>query len=190
MALSLVGVAQKIASINPPDDNSTEAQECATFYVTARDAVLRAKSWPFANQYIALQLVASSPNTDWGFSYRYPNTCLYARKIVLGLRNETTRVPFEIASDDTGKLIYTDQASAILKMTARVSNSDLFAPDVALAMAGRLGMYIAIPLSRSDKDFARAERVYKDAIAEAWANASNEGEQDEQIDAESIRARG
>jgi hypothetical protein len=190
MALGLVGVAQEISSIDPPDDNSTEAQQCVRFYTATRDALLREYPWPFATKYATLGLVASNPNSDWGFAYRYPSSCIRAHRLVIGQRISTTRVPWELAHDDTGRLIYTDLANAVLKFTELVTNTALFDPLFVEALAGKLGMRLAVPLSRSDKDYQRAAQFYKDAINTAWPTAAKEGAGDAPNDAENIQARG
>lgn len=186
MALGRVGVAHEISSL---DEESTEAEQCNRFYAAARDRLLRRYPWQFAQRYYTLELVAEDPNDDWAYSYRYPSTCLRIQKFVLGGRDRTTRVPWRLAHDDTGKLIFTDQADAVILMTARVTNTELFDPIFVDAFAWELGADVAIPLSRDPKERDRALQMSRAIGDEAFAGDQNESGQEEPLDAESIRAR-
>lgn len=187
LALGYVGVAREIDAL---DEGSTEADQCRRFYAPTRDEVLRRYAWPFASKVQALALIAENPNDDWAFSYRYPTDCLRALRLVTGTRAETAPPPFELGHDAAGKVIYTDQADAVLKYTRRIEDPELFDPAFVEAVAWRLGGKLAIPLSRSEKERDYAFKRYQYEIAVAESLAGNEGQSDPAPDAESIRARG
>src|SRR6185312_8086770 len=69
MALGHVGNSSQIASLT---EKSNEARACLLYYEQVRDEVLQAAPWPFITVIEPLTLVATSPNTDWAYSYRYP----------------------------------------------------------------------------------------------------------------------
>lgn len=186
MALAGIGVGQEIASRT---EGSQASAKCDLFFDSCRDRVLRDFDWPFARRYYTLGLIAEDPNTDWAYSYRYPATCLNARRIVGATRNDTSRIPFTLGSDDSGKLIYTDEPDAVLRMTARITDPEIFDPVFVSAFAWLLGSKIAPGLARDSKIAAEAFRMYLADIASARADAANEATQDAPPDAESISAR-
>lgn len=187
MGLGYVGVAREIDAL---DEGSTESDQCQRYYTQTRDATLRDFAWPFANKVQALALVAEDPNDDWSFAYRYPTDCLKALRLVTGDRVATAPPPFEIGHDDAGKLIYTDQAEAVLKFTRRIEDPELFDPAFVECLAWRMGSKLAIPLSRSEKERDYAFKRYQHELSVARALAANEGQLDSAPEAESIRERG
>ena len=186
LALASIGIGQEISSLDEP---SQEAAKCKLFFANCRDRILADFDWPFARQYYTLGLVAEDPNADWSYSYRYPATCLRARSIVGATRKDTSRIPFSLGSDASGKLIYTDEPEAVLRMTAAITDAELFDPLFVSAFAWLLGSRLATGLARDSKIAAEAYRMYLMDIASARAGAQNESGQDEAPDAESIRAR-
>lgn len=186
LALAGIGIGQEISALS---ESSQEAVKCDLFFATCRERILVDFDWPFARQYYTLGLVEEDPNTDWSYSYRYPAACLRARSIVGATRKDTSRIPFSLGSDDSGKLIYTDEPEAVLRVTVAITNAELFDPLFVSAFAWLLGSKIAPGLARDSKIAAEAYRMYLADIASARADAQNEGGQDEAPDAESIRAR-
>lgn len=185
-ALSGLGISQEISVL---DEASTEAAKCNLFFANCRDRVLRDFDWPFARRYYTLGLVEEDPNTEWSYSYRYPSGCLSIRGILGATRKDPSRTPFSLGSDASGKLIYTDEPEAVVRMTVRITDTELFDPLFVSAFAGLLGSKVGGPLSRDPKLVAQSYQSYLADIASARADAQNEGGQDEPPDAESIRAR-
>lgn len=185
-ALGHIGISHEINSL---DETSNEAEQAKRYFEPTRDALLRDFDWPFASRYKVLNLVANNPNDDWSYSYRYPSDCLAIRGFVLGKREATTRIPYTVSSDDTGRLIFTDLASAVIRQTTRITNTDLFDPSFVVGFAWRLAFNMAIPLSRSKEERDYALKQYLAWIGTAWTNASNESGQDAPPEAEVIRAR-
>lgn len=177
-----------------PDETSKAANLCAMLYEPMRDKVLRAFAWPFANRYTTLNLVETSPNTDWGYSYRWPSDCIRPLKIATSggrIFDMLNPAPYEIGSDTTGKLIFTDQASAVLKYTVRFTDPSLFDADFVDTMGWLMAYELASPMARGDFPAMRerALKEYLAALSRAEATAANEGEADPMQDAEHIRAR-
>lgn len=191
LALSHLGTGKEIQNLET--EKSNEANACRRYYELARDTTLRDFPWSFANKTATLPLVEEDPTDEWAFSYRYPTDCTHMRKILSSQRNDTrqTRVPFEIASDDQGKLIYTDEADAQVKYTAKVTDSERFTPDFTLAFSFRLAAYIAPRITGADpfRMGERAVRLYLFEIRKAEAADVNEQQDEEEPEAEQIRAR-
>jgi hypothetical protein len=179
LALSHIGSAKEITNIET--ERSQEALACRRYYTIARDMVLRDFEWPFATRLVALGLVESDPNDEWRYSYRYPTDCLFFRRILSGVRNERPdqRIPHKIASDDTGKLIYTDQQSAEAEYTILISNTDEYHPDFVMALSYMLASLVASRLTQGDplKLGTHMLKLYEYAITKAQASAANEENQ-------------
>jgi hypothetical protein len=191
LALSHLGVGKEISDIET--DASSEGQACRRFYDIALDTTLRDVNWPFATRFRALALIEESPNDEWLFAYRYPTDCLKVRRILSGIRNETPdiRVPYKIAQDDAGLILYTDIEDAEIEYTVRESNAELYTADFIMAFSYRLAHYIGPRVTGGDFVSLGNQifQLYQIEISNAASSAFNE-EQGERIpDSEIIRAR-
>jgi len=191
LALSHLGINNQIANVD--SESSAEARACRLFFNTTRDAVLRDFAWPFATKIITLALVESAPNDEWDYSYRMPSDCLFHRRILSGVRNDTqdSKIPYRVVQDDAGLLIFTDQSEAELEYTVREDRVNLWPSDFCFALSFRLASYIAPQVTGGDpfKLGDRAIKFYQYELAKAQSNAFNEQQSDKKQDAESIRAR-
>lgn len=190
LALSHLGIGKEVSIVT---ERSQEALTLNRFYVPTRDAVLRAFLWPFATKEVALGLIEADPNSEWGFSYRYPSDCLFLRRFLSGIRNDNrqSRVPSKIASDSAGQLIYCDLEDAEVEYTARITDPGLYPADFELALALRLAAAAAPRLTGGDpfKLGAAALDLYRFQIAEAKAAAVSEQQDEEPPESELMRAR-
>lgn len=191
LAISHDGISSPIANIET--DKSEEADACRTFYDISRDETFRDFSWPFATKFSALGLVESSPNNDWAFSYRYPSEATYLHKILSGIRNDSrqTRVSYELGSDDTSALIFTDMENACIKYTKKISDESLYPPDFVIALSFLLAFYIAPRITAGDQFGLsnRAIQSYANSINKARRTAFAEQQDDEEVESEFIRSR-
>lgn len=191
LSLFHLGVGKEISNLET--DRGQEALACKRFFELCRDAVLRDFPWPFATKIVALGLVSAQPNTEWGFSYRYPSDCLHLRRILSSLRNDSrqSRVPYRIAQDDSGKLIYTDRENAELEYTVKITDPQRFDADFTLALSFRIAGYVAPRIAGGDpfKLGQRAFSLYTAEIEKARASAVNEEQVDEEVQSEFIRGR-
>jgi hypothetical protein len=191
LALGHLGISTEINNLST--ERSAEASACRRYFSTAKDASLRDLRCPFATKFKTLSLVENNPNQEWSFSYRYPSDCLFFRRILSGTRNETsdTRVPYKIASDEIGKLIYTDRHNAECEYTKIVDNQMLWPDDFILAVSYLLASLIAPRLTKGDglKLGDRAYELYNLMKHTTEANADSEQQGEVPPEAESIRAR-
>lgn len=196
-ALSHLGVGKEIASLT---ERGATAEACNRFYETARDEMLRDTSPPWAKREAALGLITqlnvndNHPTQEWIYSYRYPSDCLFARKILSGIRNDNrqSRVPYRFAADESAQLINTDREDAILEYISTLGqNPARWPPDFLMTLSYRLAAYIA-PLVTGGDPFKVGQiaiQFWKMSLGKARANVANE-EQDEDLpDSELIRAR-
>lgn len=191
LAISHIGIGNEISSLET--DRSAEAAACRRYFDIALENILSDFPWPFATKFIALGLVELNPTNEWSYSYRYPSDCLKIRRILSGIRNDTrqSRVPYKIAQDDNGSLIYTDMSEALIEYTVRLSDVERLPSDVVLAMSYYLASLIAPRILGSDRFemVKRALQLYEAYIGEAKASAANEEQADEEVYSEFERVR-
>jgi hypothetical protein len=176
LSLSHLGIGKEIQDLE--NEQSQEASACRRFFTSARDATLRDFAWPFATRIVALGLVKENPNSEWGYSYRYPSDCVRIRRILSGVRNDRliTKIPYRILSDATARLVYTDKEDAEIEYTVRVTDPMLFSSDFELGFSYRLAFYLAPRLTKGDpfKLGEQALKFYDAEISRAKAAAYNE----------------
>lgn len=191
MALGHLGHSKPIANIDT--DRSAEGNAVRTFFDISLKETLRDFAWPVASKYRDLDLVEENPNTEWGYSYRYPSDCVTFKKIISGKRQDTTdsKIEYEIGGDDQGSLIFTDQPEAVGKYTKFMDNTALFPVDLVMALSFRLAAHIAPSVTGGDpyKMGSSAMTNYLFYISRAQATALNEEQPGKQNEAESIRGR-
>jgi hypothetical protein len=195
LALSHIGVAKEIGNLET--DAGAEASACRRFYAITRNQVLRDFAWPFTTKYAALGLVAENPSEidqEWRFVYRYPSDCIKIRRIVSGIRPEPrqARIPFQIARDSVGQIIYTNRENAEAEYTILESDVSRYPDDFVQALSLRLAAYISPRLTGGDpfKVGTRALQLYQFEIARAQATAGNEEQPHEDPNSELERSRG
>jgi hypothetical protein len=191
MALGRIGISQQISNI---DGNHSVERTCKLYYDISREYVLGDKTWPFAQRYVALALVEENPNEEWQFAYRYPADTLRLDHIVVGgldttgtylypytdytkphyTKADSTTIPYELGSDASGKLIYTDITDAKAKYTADITDTDLFDAHFVNCLAWRLATELAGVLTRDPAIRASADQQYMLTISSAHANTLNE----------------
>lgn len=193
IALGRIGSSKQIANVDT--ERSNEAITARTFFEPAVRFTLRDFPWPFATAYADLSLVGGTSteavNNDWQYSFRLPTDCVYARRIAVeGIgRNNPNPPPFRIGRDAQGPLLFTDEDEVNLEYTMYVEDPEHFDDIFASALAWKLGADFAPALSRI-KDMAKtALAMYGMELSKAEARALNEGQDDQQQEAEFIRAR-
>lgn len=191
-ALAHLNISDRIANIEL--DKSVEAQLCREFYTLTIDNTLRDHDWPFATVLgEALALVQTSPNTEWGYSYRYPTNCHKFRRILSGIRNDTqdSKVPHKFGRDNEGQLIFTDKVDALCEYTFKEKDPNRYPPDFILAASFQLAFLIAPTVTGGDpfKLGQRAFNSYLLKTSTAEKNASNEETKDRDPESEFMRAR-
>jgi hypothetical protein len=174
MALDRIGIGQPIDDLAADSD---EARVCNRWYEKCRDKVLALGVFPVTRRVIALGLVEENPDDGekWAYSYRYPIDCLRVLRIFNGLRVDTVPVEWEMGSDDTGRLIFTDEEDAKVEYLHLFSDTGEWNDLLCDAVAGLLASEIAIPLGRGADMANRGAALFTEAKASALAAAQREG---------------
>jgi len=173
-ALGKIGISQFIANLET--EQSNEARVCRVYYEAARDRVLQAMPWNFAKRTVELQDIGTPP-AGWLFRYRYPNDCLFARKVLeTGATEDSTGQPFTIAEDEAngGLALCANTYPASLIYTARITNTLLFSQMFIDALSWALAIDLAAPLSAQPNMAQSASQAYVATLAQAAARHLNE----------------
>jgi hypothetical protein len=189
LALSHLGAY----AIQALSDNVKEAKESNRLYPFARDAVLRDHDWNFASARATLAL-STETVTGWTYAYGYPVDCIAAREIVDPNKggvaqtdswgNDNTsrspKIPYEISLNaaKTSRLILTNQETAELRYTAKITDPNLFDSLFIDALAFRLAADLAQPLRGSPQLVQMLVQMYTMKISKAKSENAGEGRAD------------
>lgn len=196
LALSHLGKGTTIENLG--SSKSQEATVIRRLYPIVRRATLRAFAWSFARKIRALSLVttkgdATHVSEEWMYAYRYPSDCVFDRRIQSGAAMDTrqSRVPYEVGSDGTGKLILTNRENAILEYTEDIQSVSKYPDDFVLALSLRLANYIAPQITGQDlgKMGQRAMELYRIEVMAAMNANHNEQQEEEDPASELERSR-
>ena len=190
MALSRVGVRERIASLT---EETEEARICNLHYDLALTSALALHPWPFASKRKALTLIEEKPSIEWAFRYALPIDCIEPLYIEGAARNLPieSRPRWELEADSSADrtTLLADVPNAVLKYTSRSVSEASFPPYFVPVMSWMLADFIAIPLTvKAEVSTAVATQLAR-ALSTAKAHASNQGQADEALDSEFIRAR-
>jgi hypothetical protein len=182
LALSHLGDNANVASLNPPE-GSAQAEHCARFYPMARDSLLELHAWSFATKRVVLAQL-SNGWSQWAFAYALPNDALNTLAVLapdassdympdaLGLY---TPQPYSCEINELGtEVIYTDQANAVLRYTARIEDPTKFSPLFVHTLSWHLAGMLAGPVLKGDVGAAEAKRCA--AMAQTWLVKAKESD--------------
>lgn len=109
------------------------------YYELARDTVLEAHEWSFANAITDVSVAANEPDDpNYLYAFTYPNDCIAPRAAIDITNNKEKKC--EPAIDNTGKkIILTNCNPCKIRYTKRITNETLFTAPFVSA----LGFYLA-----------------------------------------------
>jgi hypothetical protein len=186
LSLSHIG-AGAISAIN---ESSSEAIQCSLHYDNALDFVLRDYPWNFATRRVSLAASTDTPPDEWGYAYSLPSDCLWSRRIVVNGAPTDPLFVVEINSAGDGKLLLTNEATAVLQYTARVTETTLFDPMFTETLSWKLASMIAFPLTKSSELWNACQTMYMNMKSAAQRADANEGYAETPANADWIEARG
>lgn len=180
------------------DDDNEAGNEPDVLNVLFDDAlavVLEDFWWSFARRFETLGLVTDFTEEEtpqkWNYAYRYPVNVVTIRGIVTGARElETDPAEWEVGSDATGRLIYTNQEECIVEVTALITDATLYPSMFSMALSWYLA-FLIVPALAKDKSIAgQMLNMYNAAMMTAEAKDANESHYSPtHQESESIRAR-
>lgn len=163
-ALSLIGEKQ---ITNATLSDTTEAErQCTLVYPMARDNVLRAHPWNFAEKRQALAALVDVPPFEFDLYYTLPSDCLRV------LRLYDTELPFRIEAD---RKIATDATPCNLIYTAQITDVAQFDPGFTEALIYYIAAHLAMVLSDNRTLAAELRQEYEGRLRSAKMFDGQEG---------------
>ena len=183
LALAHLGDTATVASLSPPE-GSAQAEHCSRFYPIARDSLLEMHPWGFATKRIQLALLSSNW-PEWNYCYAQPTDALnllgvlqatadddYSQAILTtdsygvsynypvnpGAGQYAPQAYSAECLDDGTNVILTDQADAVLRYTAAVTDASTFSPLFVTTLSWHLASMLAGPILKGDAGAAEAKR--------------------------------
>ena len=174
MAIMELGIASPIQNGSINSDN--KAIILNRFYETARDDVLKAFDWNFAERYKELALsTEKSLSPEFLFTFDYPVDCLCAREVFFK-EGDTLSKKFKLSADSRGqRTILTNVNPCVLRYTRKVNNEALFTDEFASTMAMYLAGLAGKALTGSEQKATSAIQKFKDKLRFARISNAQEG---------------
>jgi hypothetical protein len=157
LALAHLGDVASVSSIDPPE-GSAQAEHCARFYPSARDAMLEMHNWAFASRDIEGTLLADEVFPDWSFCYARPANALKIQKVfsntsfahphwATNVGTPDGSAPFTCMTSRAGQqVILTEVENATIRYTERVEDTARYSPLFISALSHFLASMLAGPL--------------------------------------------
>lgn len=173
MALNHLSVSAPIATNSMNKDS--RAIILNNFYETARDEVLKAFDWGFANAYKDLTLsTETSPNPKYPYVYDCPNDCISARAIIDTIKGDERK--FEPFSNSQGeKCFMAEVECARLRYTRRVEKEDLFEPEFVMVLSYYLAALAGETITGQQKKSESCMQKYEWRLRKAKQLNAQEG---------------
>lgn len=178
MALNHLGVTAPIATNSM--DKDSRAIILNNFYETARDEVLKAFDWGFANTYKDLTLsTTTSPNPKYPYVYDAPNDCIAARAIIDIQKGEEKK--FEVYANSLGDKSFLAQVECgRLRYTRRIENEVLFEPEFAITLSYYLAALTGETITGQQKRADSCMQKYEWKLSKAKQLNAQEGAADDE----------
>ena len=176
MALHELGISAPVAGTG--SEYESRAVILNNYYETARDEVLKANDWNFAQKYRVLT-PSNRQNLHPKFMYMfdYPNDCLNARELY-DHDGDDLKKEFQVSADDIcNKVIYCNVENALLKYTRRITDEQFFDAEFSNALALYLAALTGQALTGSQQKADDALKKYWDKVRLARISNTSEGQE-------------
>lgn len=187
LVLANLEISREITSVDT--EQSAEASLIRRHYDRSLQKVLEDFPMAESTRYAVLGLVATAPTDDWGFAFRYPSDCVFARRLVTVLgREEPNPPPFKVGSDAQGLLLYTNINPATLEYTFLLTDQKLFSSAFEEALAWHIAAKCT-SLSRMKDAKKIAMAMYQSCLTQSDLKTAREQQQQPELDSAMMRAR-
>lgn len=165
LALQMMGRGKFITAL---DEDSQAARVLRHQLPYARDAVLRAYPWNFAQRRKEIAASETAPAFEFSNAYDLPDDCLWCHTVYDGSA-EDWKV-------ENGQILTNMGSPLYIKYTARVTDLATSDPLFFQALAARLAADCAVTITESQDKAAEMWRVYTAKLREARAVDAQEGQ--------------
>lgn len=152
LALSQLNQAP-ITSIEPPDEGSEAAAQCAAWYDAARLEALRAGTWAFARKRTTVVADADTPPFDFTTAYNLPNDFVRPVEVRFG----GVRLNDDQYEIEDGQLLCNETGTLQLIYIYDHNNPAAWTPDFVVTSSTNLAKWVGPPLSANDGNTRLAE---------------------------------
>jgi len=190
LALSAVGSR---ALISDPLEKGREADLCRLFYPRAVSALLKSASWPCANAWARLAVVAERDfniawvpgplSPEWRFAYGAPSNMLAPRYLQSYAR-------FDVGNYDEQTLIFTQEVTPILRYTKMVEREETFDEALVSSVVALLASKLCLPLTGKDTRTRALREETTEIVLLARTEMANESESEVDALPSWLQARG
>ena len=188
MALNELGVSAPITNADAQDD--TRAIILNNFYETARDEVLKAFDWNFAEKYRVLTRTKDECiDPRYNYVYDFPDDCLSAREIYV-IDGDKKKKKFRVSANEQGKkVILTEHDGVVLRYTRMVKKEIFFDSEFAMSLALYLAALTGQSIIGSEQKALNALRKYNERVKLGQVANASEGQQKDEDDSTYLDAR-
>lgn len=162
-AIGLVGSTDWIQSLTDPD--SISAQRCNRYFTSAVETVLRQHDWNCATAVVALAQNATSPITEYDYSFALPYNCV---RVINMYSTSECYSPYD-RWRIVGRDIHTDSGTVYLKYVAFPEDYKELDILLAKAIAYELALKLAPSYMKDREVYAILEQASRRARSEAQA---------------------
>lgn len=163
LALSYIGDAATVASIDPPED-SPQSQMCATMYPMAVNALLEMHDWTFATRRSVVAKYANEDAHGWNGAFTLPADCLRVVRVQEKVRQhswEPTDREYEVALGTLGRVLYTDASEPVVTYISSNTPAALFSYQFVVALAWYLANMLAGQRVKGKEGHAMSQNCMK-----------------------------
>lgn len=188
MALNELGVSAQITNADAQEDN--RAILLNNFYEVARDEVLKAFDWNFAEKYrILTQTKDTCLDPRFNYVYDFPKDCLSAREIYV-FGGDGKKKKFRLSANEAGqKVILTEHQNVVLRYTRKVEKEVYFDAEYAMSLALYLAALTGNAITGSEQKAINALKKYNERVKLGQATNATEGQEKDEDDSTYLDAR-
>lgn len=193
MALARLGTEAAVQNVDT--EESDEAGYLRTFFESARKTTLRSHTWRFATSYRTLvQVSGDVTSRRWSHKYKYPNNIIRFVEFEKASRNDPD-IPFEVAYDASSQehIVLTNEPpeTAVGVVIENITDPTEFDDTFANAMGWRLAFEVSPSVNGNNATTVHQTmfQFFQQAIEEAKAISSEEGQHEKDPDADWIKDR-
>lgn len=188
MALTYVLTSETLTSL---DDPTPAGAACSRFYPICRDFLLQHYPWSFATTTAVLALIGQNVTPNWAYTYALPSDFLDAQGLVLEgctYPDGSQALAYTLGLYNGQHVLITNQPNAVLRYTARVTDTTLYPPDVADALSALLASRICAQLGKLDLQ-PQLMQLAENLMATAATRNLNQGQMPGEPDGSLILSR-